>query len=124
MTVPVLSLDGILIAPVQTELSDEGWVRLREDLLRKVGDRKASGAVLDLSGLELVDSYAGRVLVGIAQALSLRGAHTVIAGLHPDVAFTMVHLGMDLRGIETALDLEDAYVRLRRRRRQAGRGHG
>ena len=107
MSVPVLELRGLLIASLRGDLDDTDWVALRDTLLRRVGSAPARAVVIDVTGMDVLDSYAGRLLAGTAQALRLRGARTVVAGIQPGVAFAMVQLGMDLRGVTTALDLED-----------------
>ncbi|MBM3266235.1 MAG: STAS domain-containing protein [Candidatus Sericytochromatia bacterium] len=109
MAVPILRQGKHLIASAQAALSDEDWRQLQDDLVRKVGMVRATGVILDVTALDVLDSYATRTLRQIAQATRLRGAHTVVVGIQPDVAFAMVQLGLTSRldGIWTALDLED-----------------
>jgi rsbT antagonist protein RsbS len=83
------------------------WQQLREDLANKVGDYRSFGVIVDISSLDVLDSYATRTLRSIAYITALRGAKTVIVGIQPDVAYSMVRLGLTLENIETALDLED-----------------
>lgn len=114
MQVPILKQGPYLIATVQAALSDADLVRLRDDLLVQVGQYRSSGVILDVTVLDVLDSYAARMLRGIAQAAKLRGAQTVIVGIQPSVAFAMVQLGIRLEDVSTALDLEDGMALLAR----------
>src|ERR1044071_6400053 len=107
MAVPILKQGGVLIASLQTAVTDQDLVQLQEDLSERVGRFRSRGVVIDVSALDVMDSFATRTLRNLAQALKLRGATTVIAGIQPDVAFAMVELGLTLDGILTALDLEE-----------------
>jgi rsbT antagonist protein RsbS len=107
MPVPILKQGGILIASVQTAMTDEDLVQLQDDLADKVGRLRSRGVVIDVSAVDVLDSFATRTLRNLAEALRLRGAMTVIAGIQPDVAFAMVQLGLTLDGILTALDLDE-----------------
>jgi rsbT antagonist protein RsbS len=99
---------GVLIASVQSELSDTDLIQLRDDLLQRVGILRTHGVVIDVTALDVIDSFAARVLSNIAQMVRLRGATTVIAGIQADVAFSMIQLGLALQGVTTVLDLEEA----------------
>jgi rsbT antagonist protein RsbS len=107
MPVPILKQGGILIASIQTAVTDQDLVQLQDDLADKVGRFRSRGVVIDVGALDVMDSFATRTLRNLAQALKMRGATTVIAGIQPDVAFAMVELGLTLDGILTALDLEE-----------------
>lgn len=124
MAVPILRQGKYLIASAQAALTDDDWRQLRNDLIRRVGEVRATGVILDVTALDVLDSYATRTLRQIAQATRLRGAETVIVGIQPAVAFAMVQLGLTLRleGVSTALDLEGGLRLLERRAREAGRG--
>src|SRR5689334_8896084 len=118
MHVPILKQGGYLIASIQSVLSDADLLRLRDDLGERVGQFRSRGVIIDVTVLDVIDSFATRTLRAIAHMLKLRGAETVIVGIQPDVAFAMVQLGLTLEGIGTALDLEEglAYlVRLSRK---------
>src|SRR5438128_12134060 len=106
MDVPVLKQGEYLIASVQSVLSDQDLVQLRDDLADRVGQYRSRGVIVDVTVLDVIDSFATRTLRAVAHMLRLRGAETVIVGIQPDVAFTMVQLGLTLEGIGTALDLE------------------
>ena len=118
MPVPILKQRDYLIASIQATLSDTELLQLREDLVRKVGQHRSRGVVIDVTVLDVIDSFATRTLRGVAHMLKLRGAETVIVGIQPDVAFAMVQLGLSLEGVGTALDLEEglAYLNVKTKR--------
>ena len=91
-------------------LSDEDLLHLRDDLSERVGQYRSRGVIIDVTVLDVIDSFATRTLRAIAHMLKLRGAETVIVGIQPDVAFTMVQLGLTLEGVGTALDLEEGLA--------------
>src|SRR6266704_1465885 len=115
MHVPILKQGGYLIASVQSVLSDADLLELRDDLAERVGRFRSRGVVIDVTVLDVIDSFATRTLRGIAHMLKLRGAETVIVGIQPEVAFMMVQLGLLLEGIGTALDLEEGLAYLDRK---------
>jgi rsbT antagonist protein RsbS len=119
--VPVLKQGAFLIASVQDGLTDNDLVKLREELADKVGEHRSRGVIIDVSALDVLDSFATRVLRNIAHATRLRGAETVVAGIQPDVAFAMVQLGLTDEPVATALDLGDGLELLRRIRGSDGR---
>lgn len=112
MAVPILRLGETVVASIQTELTDREWSELQSDLLIVTTQRRVRGAVIDVTGMEVVDSFAGRTLGSTAAMLKLRGVSTVIAGIHPDVAVSMVRLGLGLSEVQTSLDLEDGLALL------------
>ena len=114
MHVPVLKQGGYLIASVQSVLSDADLLQLRDDLADRVGRFRSRGVIIDVTVLDVIDSFATRTLRAIAHMLKLRGAETVIVGIQPDVAFAMVQLGLTLEGVGTALDLEEGLAYLNR----------
>lgn len=107
VSVPILKQGNVLIASIQAALSDDDLIQLRDGLIDQVGRFRARGVVIDVTALDVMDSFATRTLRGIAETTRLRGAHTVIVGIQPDVAFAMVQLGLALSGISTALDLDE-----------------
>lgn len=119
MQVPILKQGPVLIATVQDALTDADLHRLRDDLLQRVGTHRSLGVVLDVTALDVLDSFAARMLRTISHAVRMRGATTVIVGIQPGVAFAMVQLGLRLDGVETALDLEDGLSMLARTIRSA-----
>ena len=118
MHVPVLKQGGYLIASVQSVLSDADLLQLRDDLSDRVGQFRSRGVIIDVTVLDVIDSFATRMLREVSHMLKLRGAETVIVGIQPDVAFAMVQLGLTLEGVGTALDLEEglAYLDLSARK--------
>jgi len=114
MQVPVLKQGDYLIASVQSVLSDADLLQLREDLAERVGQFRSRGVIIDVTVLDVIDSFATRTLRAVAHMLKLRGADTVIVGIQPDVAFAMVQLGLTLEGVGTALDLEEGLAYLDR----------
>jgi rsbT antagonist protein RsbS len=114
MAVPILKQGPYLIASIQAELSDSDVLELRDDLLERVGRFRSRGIIVDVTALDVMDSFASRSLRGIAHMTRLRGAETVIVGIQPEVAFAMVQLGLNLEGVSTALDLEEGLALLQR----------
>jgi rsbT antagonist protein RsbS len=114
MGVPILKHGGHLIATLQEDVGDEDFAELMQDISEMVGRTRARGVILDVSELDVLDSYGTRTLRTIAHTTRLRGAATVIVGIQPEVAFAMVQLGMGLDDIETALDLEAGIEQLDR----------
>ena len=112
MRVPILKQGDYLIASIQAALTDADLVVLWEDLTERVGRFRSRGAIIDVTALDVMDSFASRTLRGIAHMLRLRGAQTVIVGIQPEVAFAMVQLGLSLEGVATALDLEEGLAYL------------
>src|SRR6267142_6358985 len=112
MHVPILKQGDCLIASVQSVLSDADLLQLRDDLADRVGKFRSQGVIIDVTVLDVIDSFATRTLRAVAHMLRLRGAETVIVGIQPDVAFAMVQLGLSLEGVGTALDLEEGLAYL------------
>jgi rsbT antagonist protein RsbS len=121
MPVPILKQGHYLIASLQAGLTDTDLVQLRQDLLEQVGTLRARGVIVDVTVLDVLDSFASRTLRDLAHMLRLRGAQTVIVGIQPEVAFSMVQLGLSLEGVATALDLEEGLALLDQRVKGGGR---
>ena len=121
MEVPILKQGPYLIATIQPALTDADLVNLRDALVNKVGQFRSHGVIVDATSLDVMDSFSTRTLSEIAHMIRLRGAHTVIVGIQPEVAFAMVQLGLTLEGTATALDLEEGLTFLQKRKREAGR---
>jgi len=102
-------------------LTDRDLLDLRDDLAQQVGRFRSRGVIIDVTSLDVLDSFAVRTLRTLAQMIRLRGAETVIAGIQPEIAFAMVQLGLDLGDVATALDLEEGLVLLERRTSRGGR---
>ena len=123
MEVPILKQGLYLIASIQAALSDVDLVHLRDALAEKVGKFRARGVIVDVTVLDVMDSFASRTLQDLAHMTRLRGAETVIVGIQPEVAFAMVQLGLTLEGVDTALDLEEGLAFLdKKTKRHTPRG--
>jgi rsbT antagonist protein RsbS len=107
MAVPILKQSQYLIATIQSALTDEDLLLLQTALVEKVGKFRSRGVIVDVTALDVLDSFASRTLRDIAHIIRLRGAETVIVGVQPEVAFAMVQLGITLEKVPTALDLEE-----------------
>jgi rsbT antagonist protein RsbS len=114
MSVAILRQGDYLIASVQSDLSDPEILRFREELAERVGRERARGVIVDVSALDVIDSFVARSLQSLAEITRLRGAETVIVGIRPDVAIALVQFNLDLRPLKTALDLDEAHAVLGR----------
>ena len=112
MRVPILKHGSYLIASIQAALSDSEVLELRDDLADRVGRDRARGVIVDVTALDVIDSFVARSLRTIALAARLRGAATVIVGIQPDVAVAMVQFRLNLDPLQTALDLDEAFALL------------
>lgn len=114
MPVPILKQGQILIATVRSALTDSDTDLFRERLMARVTQSRAQGIIVDVTAIDILDSFAARSLQTIARMTRLRGAITVIVGLQPEVAFAMVQLGLTFDDMHTALDLEEGLALLNR----------
>jgi rsbT antagonist protein RsbS len=114
MSVAILRHGDYLIATVQSDLSDRQLRDLRDRLSREVGDVRARGVILDVTALDVIDSFAARALRSMTLTARMRGAETVIVGIRPDVAIAMVQFDLNLDVLRTALDLDEAVEMLDR----------
>jgi rsbT antagonist protein RsbS len=121
--VPILKQGAYLIATIQSALTDADLLQLRDELTTRVGRFRSLGVVIDVTVLDVMDSFAVRTLRATVHILKLRGAETVIVGIQPEVAFAMVQLGVTLDNEATALDLEEGLVFLDRQV-EGGRRYG
>ncbi len=120
MPVPILKQRDYLIASIQAALTDEDLKQLRDALVRQVGEYRSRGVIVDVTALDVMDSFAVRTLRDLAHMTRLRGAETVIVGIQPEVAFTMTQLGLRLEGVAAALDLEEGLAYLDRQAKRTG----
>lgn len=105
--VSILRQGPYLIASIHTALDDSQMLRFQHDLIEEIGRRRARGVIIDVAALDVLDSFGSHTLRNLAEMARLRGAVTVIVGIQPDVALTMVRLGMGTGSVPTALDLEE-----------------
>lgn len=110
MAVPILKQGAYLIATIQSAMTDSEAIRLRDDLMRQIGVYRSRGIIVDITSLDVMDSFAARSLRTIAHMTLLRGANTVVVGMQPEVAFSMVQLGLGFEDVHTALDLEEGLA--------------
>jgi rsbT antagonist protein RsbS len=104
--VPILKIGDMLLVSIQIDLQDQSVLALQEDLAEKISTTGASGVVIDISAVEIVDSFIGRMFATIASLSKLFDAETVVVGMRPAVAITLVELGLTLGDVRTALDLD------------------
>jgi rsbT antagonist protein RsbS len=115
MRASILKQGKILIASVQGSMSDADLVQLRGELLQDVRRHRATGVIIDVALLDVMDSFAARTLRSITHVVRLLGAAAIVVGIQPDVAFAMVQLGLTMEGTATALDLEEGLAELQAR---------
>lgn len=114
MSVAILRQGDHLIASIQSDLSDSEILSFRDELAERVGRERARGVIVDVTALDVIDSFFARSLRSLAVIARLRGAETVIVGIQPDVAIAIVHFKLNLDPLRTALDLDDAHAVLDR----------
>jgi rsbT antagonist protein RsbS len=112
--IPILQIEDFLVASIQVPLHDRLAEQFKDDLLKRIYETKARGFILDLTALDVVDSFLGRMIGEIAEMASLMGTHVVVSGLQPAVAITLVELGVELSGVFTVLNLQKGITTLRR----------
>ncbi|HVV45345.1 MAG TPA: STAS domain-containing protein [Bryobacteraceae bacterium] len=111
--IPILKMGEFLLVTIQVDMHDRLALTLQDDLTSQIVQHGSHGVLIDISALEMVDSFIGRMLGSIAGMANLLDARTVIVGMRPSVAITLVELGMSLQGIRTALDVEKGMACLR-----------
>jgi rsbT antagonist protein RsbS len=112
--IPILKMGEYLLVTIQVEMHDRMATALQDDLTSKIVSARAKGVLIDISALEIVDSFIGRTLADIAAMSRILDAETVVVGMRPAVAITLVELGLALPGVRTALDVERGMDLLRR----------
>lgn len=111
--IPILQLGRCLLVTIQVDLMDQTALALQDDLAAKIERSGATGVLIDISALEIVDSFIGRMLASISSIAHVLGANSVVVGMQPAVAITLVELGLSLDGVRTALNVERGMELLR-----------
>ena len=111
--IPILQIGDFLLITIQVDMHDRLAMQLQEDLTDRLAATRARGVLIDISSLEIVDSFIGRMLANIAGMSKVLGADTVVTGMQPSVAITLVELGLSLKGVRTALNVERGMDLLR-----------
>lgn len=114
LNIPILKLQDCLIVSIQSELDDPTAMQFQTDLLQKLSEVKVRGVVIDLSCIEFIDSFIARILGDIIRMTSLMGTKVTITGIQPSIAITLVELGIYLKDVITALDLEGGLTKLQK----------
>jgi rsbT antagonist protein RsbS len=110
--IPILRIGDILLVSIQVDLQDRIAMQLQEDLAERIVETSAHGVLIDISALEIVDSFVGRMINTVASVSRVLDAETVVVGMRPAVAITLVELGLSLPGVRTALDLDRGLAML------------
>src|SRR3954467_5066787 len=113
--IPILKMGKALLITIQVDMHDQTAIALEEDLTTKIAQTGAKGVLIDISSLEIVDSFIGRMLDNIAAVSRVLDAETVVVGMRPAVAITLVELGLTLQGVKTALNVERGFALISRR---------
>jgi rsbT antagonist protein RsbS len=113
--IPILKMGNVLLVTIQVDLHDQIAMALQDDLTARITQTGAKGVLIDISALEMVDSFIGRMIANISSMSSILDAQTVVVGMQPAVAITLVELGLSLRGVKTALNVDKGMEYLRNR---------
>ena len=111
--IPILKMGSYMLVTIQVDMQDQTALALQDDLAERISRTSAKGVLIDISALEIVDSFIGRMLANIAAMSRVLDAETVVVGMRPAVAITLVELGLSLAGVQTALDVERGMRLLR-----------
>lgn len=114
--IPILKMGEFLLVTIQVDMHDQLALTLQDDLTNKISQTGAKGVLIDISALEMVDSFIGRMIANISSMSSILDADTVVVGMQPAVAITLVELGLSLKGVRTALNVDRGMEFLRQRR--------
>jgi rsbT antagonist protein RsbS len=114
--IPILQMGDVLLVTIQLDMQDQMALALQDDLANKISNTSAKGVLIDISALEIVDSFVGRMLASISGIARILDAATVVVGMQPAVAITLVELGLSLEGVRTALNVERGMAMLKRSR--------
>lgn len=119
--IPILRIGETLLVTIQVDMQDQTALALQDDLADRIAKTGASGVMIDISALEIVDSFIGRMLASISGIARILSATTVVVGMQPAVAITLVELGLSLDGVKTALNVERGLAVLQRSRAEHDR---
>ena len=119
--VPILKVGDVLLVSIQSDIDDRTVLELQQRVLEQIERTNARSVLIDISLLEMVDSFTGRMLSDITSMASIMDAETVVVGIQPAVAITLVELGLELKGVSTALDVDDGLRILKERIREKDR---
>jgi rsbT antagonist protein RsbS len=122
--IPILKMGDCLLVTIQVDMHDRLAMTLQDDLTQRIADHRARGVLIDISALEVVDSFIGRMLGNIAAMARVLDAKTVVVGMRPAVAITLVELGLSLPGVSTALNVERGIELIRETLERRGSGNG
>jgi len=111
--IPILKMGAYLLVSIQVDMHDQLAMQLQDDLTARIAEAGARGVLVDISALEMVDSFIGRMIANLSRMSRILDARTVVVGMRPAVAITLVELGLSLAGVDTALDVERGMRRLR-----------
>ena len=120
--IPILQMGSYLLVTIQVDMQDQTALALQDDLASRISATSAKGVLIDISALEIVDSFVGRMLASISGIARILDATTVVVGMQPAVAITLVELGLSLEGVRTALNVERGMQLLQRAREEQSRG--
>lgn len=121
--IPILRMGDFLLVTIQVDMHDRLALTLQDDLTSRIAETNAHGVLIDISALEIVDSFIGRMIANISSMARVLDAETVVVGMQPAVAITLVELGLSLPGVRTALNVERGMNLLRAARRSDVEGH-
>ena len=113
--IPILSMGEFLLVTIQVDMQDRLATRLKDDLANRISETRARGVLIDISGLDVVDSFIARMFADIAHIARVMDSETALVGMQPAVAITLVEMGVSMTGVRTALDVEKGMVMLRAR---------
>jgi len=124
MIIPILRLKHVLLTSIQVDLTDQDALDFQSDVLDMVAKTEAQGVIIDITALDVVDSFLARVLNDTATMIQILGAEVVLSGMQPMVALTLIEMGRELIGVETALNLDQGLERLERLIRERTGSYG
>jgi len=110
--IPILKVGGILLASIQTELNDTSAQAFQQDVLKAIERTRSRGLVIDITGLDMVDTFVARILTDSGRMAKLMGTETVLVGMRPEVAATLVRMGFSMQGVHTALNVDEGMALL------------